>query len=213
MAPKAPVVRVHAVATTAAAMIALALLVGGGFALSQWMRSSQLDAKLRDEQQQLAMLRDFDVGLKMARAPTLKTQCEAGELRVVIMESGCMGSAAVLIVAGSQGKASYFGGLRAGHFIDGVFHRHHEQALDVSKLQQLMSVSRTLLTKERVFRPECDVMPCGSAGNFICMDGVRRIGYGAGSASAIPSKENQLFLNILGSHSGLDPEAEPFMCM
>lgn len=174
---KAP--KTRTVLRIAGGLVALALLT----ASASWLRgartSAEIDRRLLAEHQFNEAASAIETAVWSTRIPRVDLQCSKGEMKVLIVSSGCASKTAALIQAGREGRVYFDGSGDGGHFIGGKFRDRYQTDLDAATVDRLRAEAAKLavLTSDSEFN--CG-SPCFAGGAMVCIDGKRRAAYSAG---------------------------------
>ncbi|WP_448673251.1 hypothetical protein [Pseudoxanthomonas mexicana] len=192
-------------------MVALALLT----ASASWLRgartSAEIDRRLLAEHQFNEAASAIETAVWSTRIPRVDLQCSKGEMKVLIVSSGCASKTAALIQAGREGKVYFDGSGDGGHFIGGKFRDRYQTDLDAATVDRLRAEAAKLavLTSDSEFN--CG-SPCFAGGAMVCIDGKRRAAYSAGFERRI-NVGSDAFYRVLSAEPGRDPAAPEGICI
>ena len=203
--------RPSAVLWIAGGLVVLAVLSASAFWLLGMSTSAKIDQEAQVEQQFNEAAWPIEAALRATRIPRTDLRCSQGELKVLIVSSGCASRTAVLIQAKSEGKVYYDGHGDAGHFIDGAFHRRYQAALDAATVERLRAAALELVALENESEFRCG-MPCFAGGSMVCVDGKRRAAYSAGFERKV-HVGSKVFYQLLSAEPGRDPTAPEGICI
>ena len=206
---KAP--KTRTVLRIAGGVVALALLT----ASASWLRgartSAEIDRRLLAEHQFNEAASAIETAVWSTRIPRVDLQCSKGEMKVLIVSSGCASKTAALIQAGREGKVYFDGSGDGGHFIGGKFRDRYQTDLDAATVDRLRAEAAKLavLTSDSEFN--CG-SPCFAGGAMVCIDGKRRAAYSAGFERRI-NVGSDAFYRVLSAEPGRDPAAPEGICI
>ena len=206
---KAP--KTRTVLLIAGGLVALALLT----ASASWLRgartSAEIDRRLLAEHQFNEAASAIETAVWSTRIPRVDLQCSKGEMKVLIVSSGCASKTAALIQAGREGKVYFDGSGDGGHFIGGKFRDRYQTDLDAATVDRLRAEAAKLavLTSDSEFN--CG-SPCFAGGAMVCIDGKRRAAYSAGFERRI-NVGSDAFYRVLSAEPGRDPAAPEGICI
>ena len=206
---KAP--KTRTVLRIAGGLVALALLT----ASASWLRgartSAEIDRRLLAEHQFNEAASAIETAVWSTRIPRVDLQCSKGEMKVLIVSSGCASKTAALIQAGREGRVYFDGSGDGGHFIGGKFRDRYQTDLDVATVDGLRAEAAKLavLTSDSEFN--CG-SPCFAGGAMVCIDGKRRAAYSAGFERRI-NVGSDAFYRVLSAEPGRDPAAPEGICI
>ena len=206
---KAP--KTRTVLRIAGGLVALALLT----ASASWLRgartSAEIDRRLLAEHQFNEAASAIETAVWSTRIPRVDLQCSKGEMKVLIVSSGCASKTAALIQAGREGKVYFDGSGDGGHFIGGKFRDRYQTDLDAATVDRLRAEAAKLavLTSDSEFN--CG-SPCFAGGAMVCIDGKRRAAYSAGFERRI-NVGSDAFYRVLSAEPGRDPAAPVGICI
>lgn len=206
---KAP--KTRTVLRIAGGLVALALLT----ASASWLRgartSAEIDRRLLAEHQFNEAASAIETAVWSTRIPRVDLQCSKGEMKVLIVSSGCASKTAALIQAGREGKVYFDGSGDGGHFIGGKFRDRYQTDLDAATVDRLRAEAAKLavLTSDSEFN--CG-SPCFAGGAMVCIDGKRRAAYSAGFERRI-NVGSDAFYRVLSAEPGRDPAAPEGICI
>lgn len=206
---KAP--KTRTVLRIAGGLVALALLT----ASASWLRgartSAEIDRRLLAEHQFNEAASAIETAVWSTRIPRVDLQCSKGEMKVLIVSSGCASKTAALIQAGREGRVYFDGSGDGGHFIGGKFRDRYQTDLDVATVDRLRAEAAKLavLTSDSEFN--CG-SPCFAGGAMVCIDGKRRAAYSAGFERRI-NVGSDAFYRVLSAEPGRDPAAPEGICI
>lgn len=206
---KAP--KTRTVLRIAGGLVALALLT----ASASWLRgartSAEIDRRLLAEHQFNEAASAIETAVWSTRIPRVDLQCSKGEMKVLIVSSGCASKTAALIQAGREGRVYFDGSGDGGHFIGGEFRDRYQTDLDAATVDRLRAEAAKLavLTSDSEFN--CG-SPCFAGGAMVCIDGKRRAAYSAGFERRI-NVGSDAFYRVLSAEPGRDPAAPEGICL
>mgnify|MGYP003596447787 CR=1 FL=1 len=206
---KAP--KTRTVLRIAGGLVALALLT----ASASWLRgartSAEIDRRLLAEHQFNEAASAIETAVWSTRIPRVDLQCSKGEMKVLIVSSGCASKTAALIQAGREGRVYFDGSGDGGHFIGGKFRDRYQTDLDAATVDRLRAEAAKLavLTSDSEFN--CG-SPCFAGGAMVCIDGKRRAAYSAGFERRI-NVGSDAFYRVLSAEPGRDPAAPEGICI
>jgi hypothetical protein len=206
---KAP--KTRTVLRIAGGLVALALLT----ASASWLRgartSAEIDRRLLAEHQFNEAASAIETAVWSTRIPRVDLQCSKGEMKVLIVSSGCASKTAALIQAGREGRVYFDGSGDGGHFIGGKFRERYQTDLDAATVDRLRAEAAKLavLTSDSEFN--CG-SPCFAGGAMVCIDGKRRAAYSAGFERRI-KVGSDAFYRVLSAEPGRDPAAPEGICI
>ena len=206
---KAP--KTRTVLRIAGGLVALALLT----ASASWLRgartSAEIDRRLLAEHQFNEAASAIETAVWSTRIPRVDLQCSKGEMKVLIVSSGCASKTAALIQAGREGTVYFDGSGDGGHFIGGKFRDRYQTDLDAATVDRLRAEAAKLavLTSDSEFN--CG-SPCFAGGAMVCIDGKRRAAYSAGFERRI-NVGSDAFYRVLSAEPGRDPAAPEGICI
>ena len=206
---KAP--KTRTVLRIAGGLVALALLT----ASASWLRgartSAEIDRRLLAEHQFNEAASAIETAVWSTRIPRVDLQCSKGEMKVLIVSSGCASKTAALIQAGREGRVYFDGSGDGGHFIGGKFRDRYQTDLDAATVDRLRAEAAKLavLTSDSEFN--CG-SPCFAGGAMVCIDGKRRAAYSAGVERRI-NVGSDAFYRVLSAEPGRDPAAPEGICI
>ena len=206
---KAP--KTRTVLRIAGGLVALALLT----ASASWLRgartSAEIDRRLLAEHQFNEAASAIETAVWSTRIPRVDLQCSKGEMKVLIVSSGCASKTAALIQAGREGRVYFDGSGDGGHFFGGKFRDRYQTDLDAATVDRLRAEAAKLavLTSDSEFN--CG-SPCFAGGAMVCIDGKRRAAYSAGFERRI-NVGSDAFYRVLSAEPGRDPAAPEGICI
>jgi hypothetical protein len=195
----------------AGGLVVLAALSASALWLLGMSNSARIDQAAQVERQFNEAAWPIEADLRTARIPRTDLQCSLGELKVLIVSSGCASRTAVLIQARSEGKVYYDGYGDAGHFIDGAFHGRYQAALDAATVKRLRAAAVELVALQSESEFRCG-MPCFAGGSMVCVDGKRRAAYSAGFERKV-HVGSEAFYQLLSAEPGRDPAVPEGLCI
>ncbi|MBD9467606.1 hypothetical protein [Pseudoxanthomonas sp. PXM01] len=180
-----------------------------------WLRELSVSAKVDRDMQAERRFNEaawpIEAALVATLIPRTDFQCSQGELKVLIVSSGCASRTALLIQGTHEGSVYYDGLGDAGYFIDGTFRRRHQASLDAATVEHLKAAASRLVGLASESEFNCG-MPCFEGGTMVCVDGKRRAAYSAGFERKV-EVGSEVFYQLLSAEPGRDPAAPMGICI
>jgi hypothetical protein len=192
-------------------LLLLVLLVVSASRLQGVGASAKVDQEMLTDRRFDEAAWPIEAALRSTRIPQTDFSCSLGELKVLIVSSGCASKTAVLIQGKRDGRVYYDGHGDAGHFIGGEFRSRHQAVLGAATVQRLKAAATKLVVLESASEFNCG-MPCFEGGAMVCVDGKRRAAYSAGFKSNIDTG-SEVFYQVLSAEPGRDPDAPMGICI